>query len=75
MPQQTHHYSNGEITIVWQPDKCIHSAKCVKGLGKVFNPSVKPWIDMSQADSDQIAHQVQQCPSGALRLGTTKEMP
>lgn len=74
MSQQTHHYNNGEITIVWQPDKCIHSAKCVKGLGKVFQPALKPWIDMSQASSAEIAQQVQQCPSGALSLASSSEI-
>ncbi|WP_366140421.1 (4Fe-4S)-binding protein [uncultured Tenacibaculum sp.] len=25
-------YSNDDITVVWQPNKCIHSKKCWKGL-------------------------------------------
>ncbi|AFL86023.1 arabinose efflux permease family protein [Belliella baltica DSM 15883] len=27
-------YSNGDVTITWKPEKCIHSGACVKGLGK-----------------------------------------
>ncbi|MFT4016306.1 MAG: (4Fe-4S)-binding protein [Agriterribacter sp.] len=62
-------YSNGEITIVWQPSVCIHSTICWKqatGLPGVFNPKIRPWINMEGGSSKQIEAQVKQCPSGAL---------
>jgi uncharacterized Fe-S cluster protein YjdI len=59
-------YSNGDITIVWKPDSCIHSALCWRGLTGVFNPKKRPWIDMEGADSDAMIAQVEKCPSGAL---------
>lgn len=59
-------YSNGEITVVWQPDLCIHSTKCFKGLSAVFNPQQRPWINMEAASTEEIRKQVEQCPSGAL---------
>jgi uncharacterized Fe-S cluster protein YjdI len=62
----TKKYTNGEVTVVWQPHACVHSSVCWKGLLSVFNPSVKPWINMDGANSEQIIEQVQQCPSGAL---------
>jgi uncharacterized Fe-S cluster protein YjdI len=68
MPQKTHHYSNGEITVVWKPGICIHSAICFKGLAGVFDPRRKPWIDMSKAETAQIIEQVKKCPSGALSI-------
>lgn len=70
-------YSNGEITVVWQSGICIHSGKCVQGLGKVFDPKRSPWIDMSQATSDEIVAQVGKCPSGALSIkdADTKSTP
>ncbi len=61
-------YSNGEITVLWQPEKCIHSTLCWKGLISVFNPKKRPWIEMSGADSEAIRKQVLKCPSGALSL-------
>ena len=64
MEQKT--YTNGEITVVWKPNVCIHSAICFKGLAPVFDPRRKPWIDMSAADTDKIIEQVQKCPSGAI---------
>lgn len=68
MPLQTHHYSNGEITITWKPEVCIHSGICARGLHAVFNPQRRPWIDMSQAGSATIVEQVKKCPSGALSI-------
>lgn len=61
-------YTNGEITVIWQADKCIHCANCAKGLPQVFKPREKPWIQMENASSEQIAAQVAKCPSGALSL-------
>lgn len=59
-------YSNGEVTVIWQPEKCIHSGICVKGLPGVFRPDEKPWINIEGASTEDIVHQVKQCPSGAL---------
>jgi len=39
-----HTYTNGEVTIVWKQDLCIHSTNCWKGLGDVFKPGERPWI-------------------------------
>lgn len=62
----TKHYSNGEVTIVWKPKLCIHSAICAKGLPSVFQPAERPWIKQDAATTQQIVDQVARCPSGAL---------
>ncbi|MBT8324845.1 MAG: hypothetical protein HKP45_00625 [Winogradskyella sp.] len=59
-------YTNDEVTIVWEADKCIHSGICVKGLPKVFKPNERPWIAIDAASTDKLVEQVKQCPSGAL---------
>jgi uncharacterized Fe-S cluster protein YjdI len=59
-------YTNGEITIVWKPESCIHSAICAKGLPNVFRPKVRPWIRIEKGSTEDLIHQVKQCPSGAL---------
>lgn len=65
----TKKYSNGDITIVWQNELCIHSTICWKhatGLPEVFNPSERPWIKPEGVASEKIISQVEKCPSGAL---------
>lgn len=66
MPLKTHKYTKGDITVIWQPVKCIHSAMCFKGLPGVFDPGRKPWIEMKNGDKEEIITQVLKCPSGAL---------
>lgn len=59
-------YSNGEITVIWKPNICIHSEKCWRNLPEVFQPKSRPWIQPEGTDSERIIAQVSQCPSGAL---------
>jgi uncharacterized Fe-S cluster protein YjdI len=59
-------YTNEDITVVWKPDACIHSALCWRGLLGVFDPRKRPWINMEGADTEAIIAQVEKCPSGAL---------
>jgi uncharacterized Fe-S cluster protein YjdI len=66
MKDITKKYSNGEMTIVWKPELCIHSGKCFRGLGDVFDPRKRPWITPEHSTTDKIIDQVQKCPSGAL---------
>lgn len=73
MPKTTHQYTNGEVTIVWKPDNCIHSTLCWKGLKEVFNPAERPWIKPDGATTQQIIEQVRKCPSGALSYFVNNE--
>ena len=59
-------YSNGEVTVIWQPDLCQHTGICARGLAAVFNPARRPWIELQHADTAAIVAQVERCPSGAL---------
>lgn len=64
----TKRYSNGEITVVWQPSLCIHSGVCARGMIKVFDPRRRPWIILDDVDSESVVRQVERCPSGALSI-------
>jgi len=59
-------YTNGEITVCWDAEKCIHSRNCVNGLPAVFDRSKRPWINMKGASSEEIMKVIDRCPSGAL---------
>lgn len=66
MNDTTKQYSNGDITVIWKPEQCIHSRICWTNLFEVFNPKARPWINMSAATTERIKAQVDLCPSGAL---------
>ncbi|MBK9733016.1 MAG: (4Fe-4S)-binding protein [Chitinophagaceae bacterium] len=62
----TKKYTNGEVTIVWKPDACRHSARCFTGLPEVFDPGIRPWINPQGSTTEKIIAQVSKCPTGAL---------
>ncbi len=59
-------YSNGEVTVFWEPDLCNHSAICFRSLPKVFKPAYRPWIEMDGATTEEIIKTVKRCPTRAL---------
>jgi uncharacterized Fe-S cluster protein YjdI len=59
-------HSNGEITVYWKQDLCIHSANCLLRLPEVFNTKKKPWINVHASSSKDIMKAVDSCPSRAL---------
>ncbi len=67
-------FTNGEITVTYNPKKCVHAEICANGLSEVFRTSVIPWIDMDGAETSSIASQVKKCPSGALSFCYNKEL-
>lgn len=67
-------YTNGEVTVIWQPSLCVHSAICFHGMPEVFDPRRRPWVVLDGHTTDAIIRQVEECPSGALsceRVGGT----
>ncbi|MHB8904552.1 MAG: (4Fe-4S)-binding protein [Melioribacteraceae bacterium] len=73
MKEITKKYTNGEVTVVWKPNICIHSAICFNGLPQVFDPTSRPWINIGAAGTERIVNQVKQCPSGALSFYMNNE--
>jgi uncharacterized Fe-S cluster protein YjdI/CDGSH-type Zn-finger protein len=63
-----HEYRTNQIAVIWQPERCIHAANCVRGVPEVFNPRDRPWVHAGAADADTIARVIQTCPTGALHF-------
>lgn len=61
-------YETPEITVTFEPDLCIHSGVCVRGLPKVFDVRRRQWVMPELGVAAEIAAQVQRCPSGALKF-------
>ena len=60
-------YETPHITVTFDPAVCSHSGFCVRGLPLVFDRKRKRWIRPELASPDDVAAQVERCPSGALQ--------
>jgi uncharacterized Fe-S cluster protein YjdI len=59
-------YTNGEVTILWDAQKCMHSGNCIKNNPGVFRPQERPWVKPFNSTTDKIIETIKKCPSGAL---------
>jgi uncharacterized Fe-S cluster protein YjdI len=59
-------YTNGEITVYWKQDACVHASYCYRELIEVFDPGRRPWVDMKGAPTEMIIETVNLCPTEAL---------
>ena len=65
-PERT--YTNGEITVEWRPEKCLHCRSCVTNLPEVFDMGRRPWVNMQGSTTQLIRDTVALCPDGALSI-------
>lgn len=61
-------YSTSELTITFDPARCLHSGECVRGLPAVFDVKANPWIRPAAASADAVTQTIRRCPSGALQV-------
>lgn len=66
-------YSNGELTIIWQPELCQHAGICVRTLPEVYRPKERPWVRIENASTEELMAQIDKCPSGALSYRLNKK--
>jgi len=68
MGKRLQSYESDDIVVTFDPNVCIHSGECVRGLPAVFDVRLKRWIRPENAPAGQVADQVRRCPSGALQF-------
>lgn len=60
-------YTGQAITVEFDGDRCIHARRCVLGLPDVFQANADgDWIKPDNANAEELAALIRQCPSGAL---------
>jgi uncharacterized Fe-S cluster protein YjdI len=65
-------YETPEIAVTFDPEVCSHSGMCVRGLPAVFDVQRKRWIRPELALPEEVAAQIERCPSGALQYRLKK---
>jgi uncharacterized Fe-S cluster protein YjdI/CDGSH-type Zn-finger protein len=60
-------YTDGDLTVTFEPRRCIHAAACIRALPEVFDSTARPWIRLERAPMDAVIAAVHACPTGALR--------
>ena len=65
-------YDTPEVTVTFDPNVCIHSGVCVRGLPLVFDIKRKHWVRPELASAAEVAAQIDRCPSGALQYQLKK---
>ncbi|MGB3634736.1 MAG: CDGSH iron-sulfur domain-containing protein [Rubrobacteraceae bacterium] len=61
-------YRSEDITVNFDPGRCIHSAECIHSLPEVFDVEKRPWIQPGESDPETVAEVVMRCPTGALQF-------
>ncbi|MDO5970962.1 (4Fe-4S)-binding protein [Flavivirga aquimarina] len=59
-------FRNRDITVTYDPCKCVLSGTCAKELSDVFSNSVIPWVNLDNTETKRVIEQIKRCPSGAL---------
>lgn len=60
-------YTAPGITVTFDPNRCMHSAVCVRTLPNVFDVRRKRWVRPEAATAAEVAAAIDRCPSGALQ--------
>lgn len=68
MEEDVHRYGGDEIDVTYDVNRCIHVRACVEGLSDVFDPDARPWVRPDEADADEVASVIVDCPTGALQF-------
>ncbi len=72
MSKRLQTYQEAGLTVTFDPERCTHSAVCIRGLPTVFDVRKKRWVQLEHESAEAIIAQVARCPSGALQAVRTE---
>ena len=58
MTKKKQSYASEEITVTFDPNICIHSAVCLRGLPEVFDISKRRWVRPENAEVEKVVDTV-----------------
>jgi uncharacterized Fe-S cluster protein YjdI/CDGSH-type Zn-finger protein len=64
-------YETDELIVDWYPERCVHTARCLRAHPAVFDTSRRPWVVLENGETADIIAAVEACPTGALRYRRT----
>ncbi|ADJ15452.1 CDGSH iron-sulfur domain-containing protein [Halalkalicoccus jeotgali] len=74
MKEDVHRYVGEDGTVTYDVNRCIHVKACVEWLSQVFDPDERPWIRPDNADAEEVAAVIRDCPTGALHFESNEGM-
>ncbi len=66
MAERVKSYRGENVEVTFDARRCLHAARCLRGLPEVFDAKRRPWILPDAAPAQDVAEVVRRCPSGAL---------
>ena len=72
MARRLQTYETPEIVVTFDPNICLHTGVCLRGLPAVFDVRKKRWVQPERGTAEEVAAQVARCPSGALQYRLIK---
>ncbi|MGD9932603.1 MAG: (4Fe-4S)-binding protein [Dehalococcoidia bacterium] len=71
-------YEAGDLAVTFDPNLCIHAARCLQRLPEVFDVGRRDWVRPDAAPAEDVEAAIRACPSGALtyeQQGGSPEVP
>ncbi len=68
MAKRLQTYTHDDLTVTFDPNRCIHAAACIRAEPDVFNSAERPWIRPERRPAADVIAAVHRCPTGALRV-------
>jgi len=62
------YFTNGEETIEWDIDTCMHTGKCLKNIPYFIEKPGVYSINVSERQFEEILNKSEFCPSKSLKL-------